>query len=141
MPSSGATAPEVPAGRHPGGAMFRRGPRQRRLCHLVVGILTTFATTVGVTAPWADAVAAANIATAGGQQPSGSPPGVVPALQQWAGASGTFQLGPQSRIVVDATTVSGEAATLHDDLAALTGLTLPVVVKAKPRPGDVFLSA
>lgn len=72
---------------------------------------------------------------------SGSPPGVVPALRQWSGASGTFQLGSQSRIVVDASSLSGEGAQLRDDIAAVTGLTLPVVVKGPPGPGDVFLSA
>ena len=54
----------------------------------------------------------------GTQQSSGSPPGVIPALQQWSGTSGTFQLGPQSRIIVDASSLSGEAATLRDDVAA-----------------------
>jgi hypothetical protein len=74
-------------------------------------------------------------------QSSGSPPGVVPALRQWSGTSGTFQLGPQSRIVVDASSLSGEGAQLRDDIAAVTGLTMPVVVREKPSPGDMSLSA
>jgi hexosaminidase len=68
-------------------------------------------------------------------------PGVVPALREWSPLPGAFRLGAASRIVVDASSLAGEAGRLRDDLAAVTGLSLPVVVKKGPRTGDLFLSA
>ena len=71
----------------------------------------------------------------------GPPPGVVPALREWSAGSGAFRLGAASRIVVDASSLADEAVLLRDDLAAVTGFTLPVVVKQRPKHGDLFLSA
>ncbi len=68
-------------------------------------------------------------------------PGVVPALRDWSAGPGTFRLGAASRIVVDASSLAGDAGRVRDDLAAVTGLRLPVVVKKGPRPGDLSLSA
>jgi hexosaminidase len=79
--------------------------------------------------------------TADAQAPADQPQGVVPALREWSAGSGAFRLGAASRIVVDASSLAGEAGRLRDDLAAVTGLSLPVVVKKAPRVGDVFLSA
>jgi hexosaminidase len=43
--------------------------------------------------------------------------------------------------VVDAASLADEAGRLRDDLAAVTGLALPVAVKRGPKAGDLFLSA
>ncbi|HMG31161.1 MAG TPA: family 20 glycosylhydrolase [Jiangellaceae bacterium] len=81
------------------------------------------------------------VSPADAQAPANPPPGVVPALREWSPGLGAFQLGAASRIVVDASSLAGEAGRLRDDLAAVTGLALPVAVKQRPRAGDLFLSA
>ena len=72
---------------------------------------------------------------------AGSAPGVVPALREWSPSPGTFQLGASSRIVVDSSSLAGDAGRLRADLAGVTGLDLPVAVSRSARPGDLFLSA
>ncbi|HEY3633373.1 MAG TPA: family 20 glycosylhydrolase, partial [Jatrophihabitantaceae bacterium] len=69
-------------------------------------------------------------------------PAVVPALQQWSGGPGSFRLRPGSRIVVARTdsNLAGDARTFSADVAAITGLDLPVVVSDRPHPGDFYLT-
>ena len=57
--------------------------------------------------------------------------------------AGVLTLGPGSRIVVDSankTVLADEARMLSDDLADVTGSSLPVVSTPQPRAGDIFLS-
>ena len=101
--------------------------------HVVVSILVVVGVaTLGPASP-ADAQAPAAAVD--------PPPGVVPALREWSPSPGAFRLGAASRIVVDASSLAGEAGRLRDDLAAVTGLALPVAVKQRPRAGDLLLSA
>ena len=84
------------------------------------------------------AVAAlASPASAAAKNPA---PDVVPSIRDWSGGSGSFQLDAQSRIVVDAGALVGEAQMLRDDMAAVTGFKLRVVTGRHPKDGDLFLS-
>lgn len=70
---------------------------------------------------------------------------LVPALQQWTPAPGSFLFGPSSRLVVDpayGAELAGAAATTSGDLLALAGLRLAPVndQAANLRTGDVFLT-
>ena len=67
-------------------------------------------------------------------------PEVVPALREWSGGLGTFELGGQSRIVVESGALAGEAEMLRDELAAVSGLDVRVVDSAPARAGDVVLA-
>jgi hypothetical protein len=74
---------------------------------------------------------------------AGNPaPQVVPSLREWSGGQGVLRLGEGSRIVVDGDdgSLADAARTFRDDLAGVTGLSLPVVSGSRPRAGDVFLS-
>jgi hypothetical protein len=72
---------------------------------------------------------------------TGTSAGVVPALREWFPGSGEFRLGASSRIVVSTSSLTDEADQLRDGVAAVTGLTPRVVVKKRPKAGDLFLSA
>jgi len=109
----------------------------RVICDVVARLATMFVVCVGVAA-LGPVVPADAQAPAVGVDPA---PGVVPALREWSPSPGAFRLGAASRIVVDASSLAGDADRLRDDLVAVTGLSLPVVVKKGPRAGDLFLSA
>lgn len=77
-------------------------------------------------------------------------PEVIPALTGWTAGSGSLQLQQGSRIVAPAAEraqakraqakrAQTDAATFADDLAAATGLKLPVVTGGEPRTGDLVL--
>jgi len=73
-------------------------------------------------------------------EPNGKP-FVVPALQEWNGGRGQAQLGPASRIVVeaaDAQALRGVAQQLQADLRDLAGWSVPVQSGA-PAAGDIVL--
>lgn len=73
-------------------------------------------------------------------------PAVLPALHTWTGGTGSFALGPRSRIVVEQQhgaahdSLVSDAGTFRDDLRTITGRALPVVVDAHARPGDITLA-
>ena len=84
-------------------------------------------------------------------------PLTVPRIQEWTGGTGSAELTALSRIVVDpavaddaaagavpefgsAQTLAETAQRLQGDIAATTGLTLPVVESASSAPGDVTLT-
>ncbi|KAJ1956045.1 hypothetical protein EC988_001548 [Linderina pennispora] len=85
-------------------------------------------------------------------------PFVIPSLQEWQGAKGTWQLTKQTRIVVDPkyakggscdapntfmanpSTLTDFAKTLQNDLHEVTGHELQVAVSSKPSKGDIFLT-
>ncbi|MGO4424741.1 glycoside hydrolase family 20 zincin-like fold domain-containing protein, partial [Streptomyces sp. MCAF7] len=97
--------------------------------------------------------------------PTATTPEVIPALTGWTAGSGTLQLQQGSRIVAPAAKqapakrasatrtpakrasatrtpvkrAQTDAATFADDLAAATGLKLPVVTGGEPRAGDLVL--
>src|SRR6266508_2163295 len=113
-----------------------------------VGVLATAPMVVAVTSllgpPVALSRATANRvlsqerrSTVGADYPA---PDVVPSIREWTGGSGSFELRPPSRIVVDSGDLAGEAQLLRDDVAAVTGLELPVATGKNPHPGDLFLS-
>ena len=90
------------------------------------------------------AIAAALLALAPAAQASADAPNpapeVVPALREWSGGSGTFELSAQSRIVVESRALAGAAEMLRDDLEAVSGLDVRVVDSALARAGDVVLA-
>jgi glycosyl hydrolase family 20 len=101
-------------------------------------------TRVGAAIAVSTLIAAAATPTHAAAEPANAAPAVVPQLQQWAGGSGDFHLIAGSRIVVDsahADTLSADARTFADDLAALGVERLPVVAATTPQPGDIFLTA
>ncbi|WP_323122267.1 family 20 glycosylhydrolase [Burkholderia alba] len=70
-------------------------------------------------------------------------PAVVPGLQSWAGGSGTFQIGPTSRIVVEpahAAVLQPVANQLQSDLLEITGVTAAIATDSNVQPGDIGLS-
>lgn len=70
-------------------------------------------------------------------------PAVVPALREWSGGVGSFYLNSRSRLVLDpasAASLQGTAQVFQQDLAAETGLVLPIVVASAPAPGDFLLA-
>ena len=67
-----------------------------------------------------------------------SAPEVVPALRTWTGASGTFTLGPHSRIVFTDPALAGEAATFSTDLSQLAHQRIPATF-GSARNGDIRL--
>ncbi|GAB2500298.1 hypothetical protein GCM10027084_12650 [Pseudoxanthomonas sangjuensis] len=76
----------------------------------------------------------------GGDAPN-SKPFVVPALQEWSGRHGRAQLGPASRIVLDAAdagALRGVAEQLQADLRDLCGWRVAVHSGA-PAAGDIVL--
>jgi hypothetical protein len=86
------------------------------------------------------AAAASLIRPAAGAPMENPAPDVVPSIREWTGGSGRFELRPPSRIVVDSSDLVGEAQLLRHDMAAVTGLELPVATGKNPHPGDLFLS-
>lgn len=91
-------------------------------------------------------VAALHVATsqagaANSSAPVNPAPTVVPALQQWTGATGALHLGTSTRIVVpraDRQTLRGVADQLRADLRELTGLH-PDIVYGAARDRDIAL--
>ncbi|MEU6103703.1 beta-N-acetylhexosaminidase [Streptomyces flaveolus] len=77
------------------------------------------------------------------QAAAASRPVTVPALREWTAGSGSFRVRPSSRILVrpaDSRRLRSDAELIAEDLAALTGVTCPIVVTgAAPRRGDVTL--
>ncbi len=55
-----------------------------------------------------------------------APPALIPALQEWSGAEGTFDLTPMTRIVSTSTDLDAVADTFVDDLRLLSGEELAV---------------
>lgn len=79
--------------------------------------------------------------TARGADGRNGKPFVVPALQEWTGGRGRAQLGPASRIVLDADeaeSLRGVADQLQADLHDLTGWTV-AVQSGTPAAGDIVL--
>ncbi|MFD5128920.1 glycoside hydrolase family 20 zincin-like fold domain-containing protein [Streptomyces olindensis] len=72
-----------------------------------------------------------------------SRPATIPALREWTAGSGSFRIGPSSRIIVhpaDSRRLRSDAGLLAEDLRALTGHAAPIVVTdAAARSGDVVL--
>src|SRR6266516_1076355 len=64
---------------------------------------------------------------------------MIPTLREWTAASGAFGYGPATRIVVDPA-LQPTGATLATDLAALTGVTNPLVVGSTVQSGDIRLA-
>lgn len=70
-------------------------------------------------------------------------PTVIPTLRVWNGGSDLWSLSGNSRIVVhprSAEELRPVAYRFAEDLAAVTGLTVPVVESGRTRPGDITLS-
>jgi hypothetical protein len=126
------------------GSSLRRGlARLARRSHAMrLALATTAAMTLAV------ALAPAAFSSSRESAPSKNPaPAVVPALHDWTGGIGDFTLDENSRILVqpharDATDrqLIADAETFRDDLRAITGRELPVVVGARARPGDITLA-
>jgi hypothetical protein len=83
------------------------------------------------------AVAPAVPAAAAVENPA---PDVVPSIRGWSGGSGSLELTPRTRIVVDSGALVDEAELLRDDLASVTGFELELVTGEAPQDGDLFLS-
>ncbi len=68
-------------------------------------------------------------------------PDVIPALREWYGYEGMFDLKKGARIVVDSAceTIHEAAGIFRNDLLLLTGLNFPVKT-GSPRAGDIFLT-
>lgn len=74
---------------------------------------------------------------------SNAAPPVVPALREWHGSFGSFQLHAGSRIVLDpgsAALLQRTAQVFQQDLAAETGSWLPIAPSSTPGAGDFFLT-
>jgi hexosaminidase len=77
---------------------------------------------------------------------SGAPnlaPLVIPTLREWHGGQGTFTLNSGSRILVDPVSASAlmETAQLfRQDLLAISGYRLPVLIASRAQPGDFLLT-
>jgi len=70
-------------------------------------------------------------------------PNVVPSLQQWKNAKGTYSLTSSSRIVVDSNyfeELSDLADTFREDLAVVYGFDFKIVKASSSKSGDVFLT-
>jgi hypothetical protein len=81
-------------------------------------------------------------AAADGQGTSPAP-AVVPALQQWSGANGSFQLPQDARVVVgdeDAKSLGTSLEAFAEDLRAITGRSLPVIQTDSAVGGDVVIA-
>ncbi len=75
-----------------------------------------------------------------GHGPGSNPaPAVVPAVQEWSGGTGAFQLTPHSRVLVEDQELMGRARTFVADLEQLTGEQL-AVSHGRARAGDLVLS-
>lgn len=74
---------------------------------------------------------------------AGNPkPGVIPTLQQWRGGEGPLVLQASGRIVLEpasADRLQAQAALFQARLHQVSGLSLPIVRSATPRPGDIAL--
>ena len=71
-------------------------------------------------------------------------PAVVPALQEWQGAEGSFIPGPGIRLVITEKDANRGNPSLRqrmqvfaEDFTALTGLELPIVIADKANAGDI----
>ena len=70
-------------------------------------------------------------------------PGVIPALREWQGSTGSFTMVSTSSIIVDpsyAAQLDDTARVFQADLFEVTGRTLPVINTSPPAPGDFFLT-
>ncbi|HEX6446105.1 MAG TPA: family 20 glycosylhydrolase [Streptosporangiales bacterium] len=114
----------------------RRTPRSRSRRHVAAVVRVVSALAAGVV------LAAAGASTASAE-PVNAAPAVAPSLHQWSGGAGEFDLTSSSRIVVDtahADALDADVRLFRDDLAAVDGLDLPIVVKDKPGKSDVFFT-
>ncbi|WP_316752681.1 family 20 glycosylhydrolase [Pedobacter gandavensis] len=68
-------------------------------------------------------------------------PFVIPALREWHGASGTFQLKKKSKIVLaeNSPALQGIADLLQKDLQAMN-ISVAISTSGKPAAGDILLS-
>ncbi len=69
-------------------------------------------------------------------------PLVIPALREWHGYEGTFELQKSSSIVIDPkdkNTLQKAAEIFQNDLFLFTGIK-PEIKIGKPQPGDIFLT-
>ncbi|MFC0625241.1 family 20 glycosylhydrolase [Kribbella deserti] len=104
-----------------------------RLCTallLVAGLLAT------ATPP---AISPASAATVEAEEVNAAP-AVVPALQQWTGGTGQLRLRRDLRVTLrpaDAVALREVAGQLRDDLRAITGWSVPVVVESRPTARDI----
>jgi hexosaminidase len=77
------------------------------------------------------------------QGSASSRPETIPALREWTPASGGFRLGSPARIVLapgHADALGGDAEVFAEDLRALLGVAVQVVVRSgKPKAGEVTL--
>jgi hexosaminidase len=75
-------------------------------------------------------------------EPKAAAPQVIPALAGWQPAAGQFQLGKQSRIVVQPrqTSVHDDANTFAGDAKELLGRSVPVAQTTSTRIGDIVLA-
>lgn len=68
-------------------------------------------------------------------------PKVIPSLQQWTGASGSYVIGETSRIVyAGGSELKATAELFREDLLEITGRELSVVNGNAPASGDFYLS-
>lgn len=78
--------------------------------------------------------------TASASPPRNAQPQTIPALREWRGGHGQFQLGPSPRIVVGSGALRPEARTFAADLRKLTHRTIGVADEVEPRPGDIRIA-
>src|SRR5262245_23224286 len=72
--------------------------------------------------------------------PAVSTPTTVPALADWAPASGSYRLASRSRVLVGSDAVLDEADTFIADLRASLHRSLPRARSSEsPKPGDIVL--
>ncbi|MFF2041459.1 discoidin domain-containing protein [Kitasatospora sp. NPDC058170] len=141
---------------------LRRPPLRRPPLRALATTLLTLVALLPVHATTASAAAvpapAATLAPAPAPIAAVNPsPAVTPTLREWTGGTGSLTLTPASRIVLDpaAAALSTSGATgerlsdrplaavadrLATDLAATTGLNLPVVRTSSPADGDLVLA-
>ena len=85
-------------------------------------------------------LALAPAASASADAPNPAPE-VVPALREWSGGSGTFELSAQSRIVVESRALAGAAEMLRDDLEAVIDRSSQPVAAASHGCGSGAVSS
>ncbi|MFI2187650.1 family 20 glycosylhydrolase [Streptomyces sioyaensis] len=84
------------------------------------------------------AVGAAGFVAATPAAPPGPALNVLPGVQRWTPAGGSFRYRPGSRVVVDDASLASTARTFAEDLRVLTG-TRPQVRRGPAREGDIVL--
>jgi hypothetical protein len=110
-------------------------------------VLATLAVLLSTVLPVSAAGRSAPL-TLGVQQPVGSAPGnpapnVVQSLPGWSCGQGMVASSHGPPIVAGSANgmvLADVTRILIDDLADVTGLTMPVVSASRPRGGDIFLS-